>query len=284
MAASEDITGASERKKPLSEVSVQMSTETIRCPVCGGAVKAGPTDKVNRCEFCGSPVLGRSQKRDCVNHPGRLAVAVCNVCGDLICEECMEKRVGDYGGKLFTITNCHKQECVAASNWAQQVNPEYQQLTNMDWADSVDNAVLHVAGSGAILMMVFELVFILTMVYIQFFTSWGLNQSNIPYFFIRGDAVVVLGILGNLVSAILLQTALQVYIHERQLGAGIVLLVLLVVEVVLLVERGLFFNLRYYPNPYLVLVLLAAFGSATLLVFIGAASCYRYWFREAQPV
>jgi hypothetical protein len=248
-----------------------MSTETIRCPVCGGAVKLGPADKVNRCEFCSSPVLGRSQKRDCVNHPGRLAVAVCNVCGDLICEECMEKRIGDYGGKLFTIANCHKEQCVAESSWAQQVNPDYQRLTNMDWSDSVDNAVLHVAGLGAVLMMVFELIFILSMLYIQFFTSWGLNRSNIPYFFIRGDAVVVLGILGNLISAILLQTALQVYIHERQLGAGIMLLVLVVVEAVLLVGRGLFFNLRYYPSPYLVLILLAAFGSATLMTFIGAA-------------
>jgi B-box zinc finger len=254
-----------------SEGDSRMSTESIRCPVCGGAVKLGPSDKVNRCEFCGSPVLGRSQKRDCVNHPGRLAVAVCNVCGDLICEECTQRRIGDYGGKLFTITNCLKEQCVAESSWAQKVNPDYQRLTNMDWADSVDNAVLHVAGLGAVIMMVFELIFILAMLYIQFFTSWGLNRANVPYFFIRGDAVIILGILGNLVSAILLQTSLQVYIHERQLGAGIVLLGLLVIEVILLLERGLFFNLRYYPSPYLLIILLAAFGSASLLVFIGAA-------------
>lgn len=247
-----------------------MSTETIRCPVCGGAVKLGPADKVNRCEFCASPVLGRSQKKDCVNHKGRLAVAVCNVCGDLVCEECMEKRVGDYGGKLFTLTNCRKENCIAESNWARPVNPDYQRLTNMDWADSVDRAVFRVAGLGAMMMMVFELIFIVAMLYIQFFTSWGLTGSNIPYFFIRGDAVVILGILGNLVSAILLQTALQVYIHERELGSGVMLLVLLVVEVVLLLERGLFFNLMYYPSPYLVLILLAAFGSATLLAFAGA--------------
>ncbi|RDE11966.1 MAG: hypothetical protein C4K47_09045 [Candidatus Thorarchaeota archaeon] len=247
------------------------STETIRCPVCGGAVKVGPKDRVNRCEFCASPVLGSSQKRDCVNHSGRLAVAVCNVCGDLICEECVQKRIGDYAGKLFTIANCLKEECVAASGWAQVVNPDYQRLTNMDWSDSVDGKVLRTTGAGAVLMMVFELIFILGMLYIQFFTQWGLVRSNVPYFFIRGDAVVILGILGNLIAAILLQTALQVYIHERQLASGVMLLILLIVEVMLLLERGFFFNLRYYPYPYLVPVLLAAFGSASLLVFIGSA-------------
>jgi len=249
-----------------------ISSETIRCPVCGGAVKAGPADKVNRCEFCGSPVLGRSQKRDCVNHPGRLAVAVCNVCGDLICEDCMEKRVGDYGGKLFTITNCQKEECVTASSWARRVNPDYERLTNMDWADRADGVIFRLSGLGAILMMVFELIFIIAMVYIQFFTQWGLTGSNIPHFFFRGDAVVVLGILGNLISAVLLQSALQVYIHERELGSGIMMLVLLFVEIGLLLERGLFFNLRYYPNPYLVLIFLGAFGSASLLILIGSTA------------
>jgi hypothetical protein len=196
----------------------------------------------------------------------------------------MEKRIGDYGGKLFTITNCHKEECIAASSWAQPVNQDYQRLTNMDWADSVDSAVLHTTGLGAVLMMVFELIFIVAMLYIQFFTQWGLLRSNIPYFFIRGDAVVILGILGNLVSAILLQTSLQVYIHERQLGAGISLLILLVIEVVLLLERGLFFNLRYFPNPYLVLVLLGAFGCPTLLIFIGSTVAVAVGFEKRKQL
>jgi len=183
----------------------------------------------------------------------------------------VQKRIGDYAGKLFTIANCLKEECVAASGWAQVVNPDYQRLTNMDWSDSVDGKVLRTTGAGAVLMMVFELIFILGMLYIQFFTQWGLVRSNVPYFFVRGDAVVILGILGNLIAAILLQTALQVYIHERQLASGVMLLILLIVEVMLLLERGFFFNLRYYPYPYLVPVLLAAFGSASLLVFIGSA-------------
>lgn len=253
----------------ISETPHSSTERFIMCPVCGGRIEVTSDDKVNRCEYCGSPVLGPSQSRDCVNHPGRLARGVCHVCGDLICEECMERRVGDYGGKLLTIVNCKKPECVAASEWAKPLNEEYQRLTNMDWADRIDNTILRVTGLGGILFMIFEMAFVLALLYVQFFTPWG-QAGNIPYFYIPGDALIILSIIGNLLSAILMQTALQVYIHERQLGSGILLLFLLVVEAGFLVFRGLFFNLVAYPDRWLAYAFLGSFVFAAVLVFIGS--------------
>ncbi|RDE15431.1 MAG: hypothetical protein C4K49_06275 [Candidatus Thorarchaeota archaeon] len=264
-----------------------MSSETIMCPVCGGAIQTVSPDKVNRCEFCASPVLGRRQNHDCVNHPGRVAKGVCSVCGDLVCEECIQLRVGDYGGKLFTIANCGKPDCVQESKWAQPLNLEYQRLANMDWSDSVDNSILRVTGLGAVLMVVFELVFVLCMLYVQYFTSWGLTTDpvpNIPYFFVRGDTVVLFCIIGNLLSALLLQTALQVHVHERQLGAGILLMLLLVTEVGFLLGRGLLFNLRFYPSLYLIPFFLGAFVIATLMVFGGALLAIGVGFKKRKQL
>jgi len=249
---------------------------TIICPVCGGPIEIQHDDKVNRCEYCANPVLGPSQSRDCVNHPGTLAKATCYVCGDLICEDCMERRAGDYGGKLFTVVNCTKKTCIEESKWARPINEEYEKLINMDWADKSDNFILRVTGLGAVIMMVFELIFILTMLYIQYFTPYGI-VSSVSFFFFPGDAVIVMGlvvvgmnIVGNLLGAILLQTSLQVYVHERQLGSGIALMILVIVEAMYLVYRGIFFNLSAYPDPLIVQVLLTAFLFATILIFVGA--------------
>ena len=172
-----------------------MSAEKILCPVCGGEVLFHTKDSVTRCTYCASPILGKSQSRDCVYCKGKLAKAVCYVCGDLVCEDHLEKRVGNYGGKLFTIINCKKKSCADESSWAPLVNPEYQRLTNMDWADHSDNAILRVTGLGAILMMLFELFFFISMAYIQWLTPWGQAEpANIGYWFIRGDSVIILNI------------------------------------------------------------------------------------------
>lgn len=256
--------------------------KTIRCPACGGPVRVIHNDEVNRCEYCASPVLGPDQDRDCVNHPGRLANGVCHVCGDLLCEECMEKRVADYGGKLFTIVNCTKSRCKSESSWAKPLNEEYHRLTNMDWANDVDNKILRVTGLGAILMMVFELVFIISMLYIRFFTDWG--WTNIPNLLIPGDTVIILGILGNLLSAFLLQTSLQVYVHERQLAAGMALVVMLIIEAAFLIFRGLFFNLLSLPNQYLLPILFVAFGIATLMVFSGSLLAIRTGYKKRKQI
>ena len=251
-------------------------TEQILCPVCGGPVSFREKDKVYRCDYCASPVLGSSQSRDCVNHPGTLAKGVCSVCADLVCEDCMEKRVGDYGGKLLTIINCDKESCIADSRWARPVNPEYEKLTNMDWADNVDYAMFRTTGLGAITMMIFELFFIISMLFIQYFTTWGVAEPpNIPFWFFRGDVVIVLSIVGNFFSAILLQTALQVYDHTRQLSAGIILLFLLVIEVSLLLYRGFTFNLLAFPEFWYLPLLLAAFLFSTLLIFVGSIVAIR---------
>lgn len=248
-----------------------MSSRQVLCPLCGARMERWNDDKVNNCDYCGSPVLGPSQSRDCVNHPETLAKGVCHVCGDLLCEDCLQYRVGDYGGKLFTIVNCEKSRCVSESRWAKPLNREYQRLTNMDWADKSDNIIFRVTGLGALLMMIFELFFVISLLYIQYFTSWGLSAPPyLPYFFLRGDLVVILSILGNLLSAILLQTSLQVYIHERQLGAGLMLSIILIIESVFLYFRGIFFNLLSFPNPLYPWGLFAGFSVAVLMVFFGS--------------
>jgi DNA-directed RNA polymerase subunit RPC12/RpoP len=251
--------------------------EKILCPVCGGPVKVDQEDKVNRCEYCASPVLGPSQSRDCVNHPGVLAKEVCHVCGDLVCEDCFQKRVGEYGGKLLTIVNCDKPACVAESEWAKPLNEEYQKLANMDWADRIDNRILRVTGLGAIVMMIFELIFFIGVMYFQFLTPWSMHEVSLNLGgFTLGPVIMIpvtillFSILGNLLSAILLQSALQVYVHERQMGAGITLLVILVIEVAHLMFRGLFFNLLTLPVTFFLPIMIGAFLFGTILVFFGS--------------
>ncbi len=262
-----------------------MTQERILCPVCGGEVEFQTRDTVTRCTYCGSPVLGKNQDRMCVHHKDTLAKAVCNICGDLICELDMEKRVGNYGGKLFTVINCTKPKCIAQSDWARPINPQYERLTNMDWADNIDNSILRVSGLGALLMMIFELFFFISMIYIQFFTDWGLaDPANIPFWFIRGDQVVVLSIIGNFISALILQTALQVYVHERQLGAGLMLFAFMLLDVLILLYRGLQFNLLLFPNQLYLAFLLGAFVFATLLLFVGSLFAIRIGWKKRNQL
>ena len=261
------------------------AVEHILCPVCGGHVLVEHSDKVNRCEYCSSPVLGPSQSRDCINHSGTLAKASCHVCGDLICEECMQVRIGDYGGKLFTVVHCEKPECQTESVWAKPLNREFQRMTNFDWSDRTDNIILRVTGLGAILLMLFELFFIIAMIWIQYFTPWGLaDPSPIGFLFLRGDLTVILSILGNVMSAIILQTALQVYVHDRQLASGVFLLVFLIVEVIFLFARGIVFNLLSVPQTWLLPVLLVSFGVATLMLFIGSLAAIGVGWKKRDQI
>ena len=248
------------------------TTDMISCPVCGGKVLVEFDDKVSYCGYCASPVLGPSQSRNCVNHPDVLAKEVCHICGNLLCEECTEKRVGDYGGKLLTIVNCMRPDCIAASDWARPLNEEYQRLANMEWADRADNVILRITGGGAVIMMIFELIFILGMLFMQYFTSLGslFPTWEIADVVIPGLPIIVLMVLGNLLAAFLLQTALQVYVHERQLGSGVLLLFVLIIEAAFLLWRGLYFNLRQLPDPTFLLTLLSAFVIGAFLILVGS--------------
>ena len=239
----------------------------VMCPVCGGAVYLANSDRVNLCSYCASPVIGKDQGKNCANHSEVLATEVCHVCGDLVCNDCVEKRVGEYGGKLLTIVNCTKDSCVAESQWARPLNEEYQELANMEWADRADNFILRITGIGAVVMMVFELVFILGMIYFQYFTA---HADNLPMLYLRGDLVIFYMVLGNVLGAILLQTSLQVYVHDRQLVSGAMLFILLVIEAAFLLWRGLYFNLLLLPDPTFLTVLLVAFLFGTILVFFGS--------------
>ena len=240
----------------------------IMCPVCGGSVIIEHSDQVNLCTYCASPILGPNQNRNCTNHPDTLATEVCHVCKDLICDDCTEKRVGDYGGKLLTIVNCSKESCIAASDWARPLNEEYQRLANMDWADKSDNFILRITGVGAVVMMIFELYFILGMLNLQYFTPFGSLLPTGGLF--PGILVIILMVIGNILAAVLLQTSLQVYVHERQLTSGAFLIVALILEVAYLIWRGLYFNLVLVPDPLFLTILLAAFLFGTMLVFIGS--------------
>jgi hypothetical protein len=196
----------------------------------------------------------------------------------------MQRRVADYGGKLLTIVNCTNTECIEASSWAKPRNEELERLTDFGWADGIDNVIFRITGFGAVLMMVFELVFVLSLLYIQYLTPFGWSDQNMPYIVLRGDIVIILSILGNLLSAMLLQTALQVYAHDRQLTSGIVLLFLIVLEAAFLLFRGLYFGLQSYPNPYLVPGLLAAFLFATILVFVGSLMAVYIGYKKRSQV
>ncbi|TFG99724.1 hypothetical protein E4H12_01625 [Candidatus Thorarchaeota archaeon] len=240
----------------------------IMCPVCGGLVIMEHADKTNLCTYCASPILGTNQDRNCTNHPEILGTEVCHVCGNLICDKCTEKRVGDYAGKLLTIVNCSKDSCVAASEWARPLNEDYQRLTDMDWADRKDNIILRVTGIGAVVMMVFELVFILGMLYFQYFTSQGAIFPTMNLY--PGIIVIILMVIGNTLAAVIMQMSLQVYVHERQLASGVSLLVMLIIEVAYLLWRGLYFNLLQLEDPRFLTILLVAFLFGTLLVFIGS--------------
>lgn len=242
--------------------------EQIMCPVCGGPVLIRHSDSLNHCSYCASPILGPDQSRNCANHPDILATEVCQVCGDLICKDCTEKRVGEYGGKLLTIVNCTKESCIEASEWAKPLNEEYQSLTNFDWADNSDNFILRITGAGAVIMMIFELVFILGMLYYQYFTPQGSLFPTAGLF--PGLVVIILMVFGNIVAALITQTSLQVYVHERQLTSGAFLVFVLAIEVAYLLWRGLYFNLLYLPDPTFLTILLVAFLFGTILVFIGS--------------
>jgi hypothetical protein len=127
-------------------------------------------------------------------------------------------------------------------------------------------------------MMVFELIFFIGVMYFQFLTPWSIPSFSIQITssFVLGPVIMIpltillFSIFGNFLSAILLQSALQVYVHERQLGAGVTLLVILVIEVAHLLFRGLFFGLLTLQNDYFLPLMLGAFLFGTILVFIGS--------------
>jgi hypothetical protein len=151
----------------------------------------------------------------------------------------------------------------------------------MEWADKADNSILRVSGLGGVLMMIFELVMILALFLFQYIASWT-PGTDLVQFIQTGAIMVTLGIGGNLLAAVILQTALQTYVHERQLGSGLMLLGLLIIEVIYLLFRGLFFDLLNFPNQFFLPLLLAAFLSATLMVFLGALAAIGIGYKKRK--
>ncbi len=237
----------------------------IMCPVCGGRVVIEHNDRVNYCEYCGSPVMGPAQDRNCAYHPDRLAKQVCHVCGRLICEECTTRRVGLYGGKALTAFHCPEPECKAALSWMEPVREEYSRLLDMEWAAKRDVFAFRVGGVGAILFMLAELVLVLMMLGEQFFTAWG--TSTFPYLFVRGDLTVIVSVAGNLTSAAMLQVTIMVYDHLRQMTAGALALVFVVVEWLLVWGRVVLFNLfaAVHASSFVLIVAVMAFATVFLV-------------------
>jgi hypothetical protein len=73
----------------------EKETKGVCCPFCGAPYrKLIPTDALQlKCEYCGAafrtpPRIG-VEIPECVNHPERYAVGVCNDCGENFCSECL---------------------------------------------------------------------------------------------------------------------------------------------------------------------------------------------------
>jgi hypothetical protein len=73
----------------------EKDTKVVRCPFCGAPYKNPiPTDALQlKCDYCGAtfrtpPQIG-VEIPECVNHPERYAVGVCNDCGQNFCKECL---------------------------------------------------------------------------------------------------------------------------------------------------------------------------------------------------
>ncbi len=249
----------------MSSTNLQIEREA-KCPVCGGTIHIRRADSLTRCPYCGSLVLGNEQKRTCKNHPDRKADGVCSVCNNLFCSDCLEKRVGEYGGKFFTIFVCKDPSCQTAVSWTTPVDEKLTRLASFDWADRYDNWIVKSAGIGGILLVFLELFMFFVFSYLRYWSSWGMSHLSMWY-------VVGFTFLGTFIAAILLQVALQVYDHNTQFSSGVLTIVLTVLYYIFWTLRFEYFNFISYPNPLLWVMLEAVFlFSVILLITAGTIS------------
>lgn len=66
-------------------------TLVILCPVCLGATPVPKDIESNtvKCQYCGAEIALCSIYTPCKNHPNRLVVGQCAVCGNYFCQECL---------------------------------------------------------------------------------------------------------------------------------------------------------------------------------------------------
>ncbi len=244
-------------------MSESVESRQALCPVCGATITINRTDELARCSYCGSLVLSPDHKRTCKNHPDRKADGVCSVCHNLFCNECLEKRVGEYGGKIFTLFVCKDPKCQAEVSWATPVNDQMERLASFDWADRYDNWAMKSAGVGGILLVFLELAMFFIFTYLRYFTAWG--KSNLSMWYI-----VPFAFIGTFIAAILLQIALQVYDHKMQFSARVMTAILTVLYYIFWTERFEYLKLVSYPEPLLWVTLESIFLLTIILLFTSA--------------
>ena len=73
----------------------EKEAKAVTCPFCGAPYREViPTDALQlECHYCGGIFLVPPEIRggisQCLNHPDRLAVGICNDCGENFCSECL---------------------------------------------------------------------------------------------------------------------------------------------------------------------------------------------------
>jgi hypothetical protein len=101
-------------------------TEVVCCPICAAPYrKLIPADALQlKCDYCGAtfrtpPKIG-VEIPECVNHPERYAVAVCNDCGRSFCSECLHSynlnTMQSDRAVLYLCPDCFKKRYLTSAN------------------------------------------------------------------------------------------------------------------------------------------------------------------------
>lgn len=87
-------------------------TEPVKCPFCGAPYREIiPADVVQvKCKYCGGvfhvPPTIEAEVPRCVNHPEKVAVGMCNDCGQSFCGDCLHAYKLSARGESATLYLC----------------------------------------------------------------------------------------------------------------------------------------------------------------------------------
>ena len=110
-------------------------TLAILCPVCLGATPVPQDVESNtvKCQYCGTEIALSGVYTPCKNHPDRLAVAQCAVCGNYFCQECLTAQEPPADPKwksevVFLCKDCFHGRFMPAVTAAAITNPTFNVL------------------------------------------------------------------------------------------------------------------------------------------------------------
>ncbi len=119
----------------LGEKETSPDTLAILCPICLGAtpVPEDTESNVVKCKYCGAEIALSGVYTPCKNHPDRLAVAKCSVCGNYFCQECLTAQEPPAdprwtGEMVFLCNDCFHGRYVPAVTAAAIANPSFEVL------------------------------------------------------------------------------------------------------------------------------------------------------------